>query len=94
MNINNKYNLIIDVNNLFDLNDPKVQDMINGDTFIIDELYKKSLNLIKEKSWYKFKHLITYEIMTLEEWMKHYQCDINDPKNVVIFLRLAEPILI
>ena len=92
--INDKISLIIDVDNLFALNDPKVQDMINGDAFIIDELYKNSLEYVKNMSWVKFKHLISKEIMALDEWVKYYQCDMNNPKSIVIFLRLAEPILI
>lgn len=89
-----KISLIIDVDNLFGLNDPDVHDMLNGDTYKINELYKYSLKIFKEKLLYKFKHLISMEIMTLKEWMDYYQCDINDPKSIVIFLRLAAPILI
>lgn len=91
---NDKISLIIDADNLFNLNDSKVQDMINGDTFIINELYRKSLNFIKENRWNGFRHSMTKEIMTLEKWMEYYRCNINDPKSIVIFLRLAEPILI
>lgn len=92
--INDKISLIIDADNLFGMNDPNVQSMITGDTYRIKELYKNSLEMIRNNVWWKFKHIVTEEVMTLGEWMEYYRCDINDPKSTVIFLRLAEPTLI
>lgn len=92
--INDKISLIIDVDDLFELNDPEVDHMINGDSYKIDGLYKKSLNIFQDNYWYKFKHLMTGEIMSLKEWTDYYQCDVNDPKSIVVFLRLAEQTLI
>ena len=91
---NDKISLIIDVNHLFDLNDPEVQEMISGDTYKISELYSKNLKLIRNNLHCSFQHFVTREAKPLNEWMNYYQCDINDPKSIVIFLRIAEPILV
>jgi hypothetical protein len=86
-NINDKISLIIDTDYLFNLNDPDVQAMINGDTYLIDNLYKKAINNIKELSWVKFKHTVTGEIKSLDEWIDWYRTDMNNPKSIMIFLR-------
>ena len=91
--ISDKISLIIDIHQLFQLQDSEVQAMINGDTYRITELYKKNLEFIKTNYWYKFKHIMTGETMSLDGWMKFYRCDINDPKSIVIFLRLATSVL-
>ena len=87
MNTNNKISLIIDTHQLFDVNDQDILNFLNGDIYLLGEIYKKSLIMIKRNLHYKFKHIITNEIMTLSNWMKYYNCDINDPDSITIFLR-------
>ena len=91
--INDKISLIIDTDNLFRINSDDVQKMISGDTYRINILYKDAINTIKRNKDWNFKHMITNELMTLGEWIKYYQSDINDPKSLSIFFRIAEPIL-
>ena len=92
--INDKISLIIDTDSLFGYNDIKVQSMVAGDSYLIDELYKDAINMIKKNKEWKFKHIISDEIMTLEKWMMKYKCNLNDPISIIIFLRLATEILI
>lgn len=94
MNMNNKISLIIDVDQFFNLYDIEVESMINGDIYKVDELYIKSLEIFKNNYWIKFKHIMSGEIKTLVEWMIFYQCDINDPASIIIFLRVAVTMLI
>ena len=92
--INDKISLIIDTDNLFKIDSNDVQAMINGDTYRINILYDEAINNIKRNINYKFTHIISNEIKSLKEWMNQYQCNLNDPMSIVIFLRIAEPILI
>lgn len=88
-NVNDKISLIIDTDQLFDQGNLAVQSMIDGDTYLIDELYKESLEIIKDNQNIAFNHMMTNESMSLNNWMIYYKCNINDPKSIVVFLRLA-----
>ena len=92
--ISDKISLILDTDQLFQLRDPEVQAMLNGDSYRINDLYKKNLELFKDNQYYKFKHIMSGEIKYLNEWMKFYQSNLNDPKSIVIFLRIAKPMLL
>ena len=89
MNVNDKISLIIDVNQMFDINDRDTINFLSGDLYLLDKVYKKSLTILKERLHYKFINIVSEKIMSLSDWMKYYSCDSNDPKSVTIFLRYA-----
>lgn len=91
--INNEISLIIDVNHLFEINDPKVQNMVSGDIYIIKELYKDNLNFIRENLHCTFTHSITNESKSLSDWMDWYRCDATNPDDIITFLRYSTLVL-
>ena len=87
--INDKVSLIVDVDQLFNLNDGDVYDVMDGDTYKLEMTYKKMLKIFKENINHEFIHIFTNEIMTLDEWMNWYESNSNDAKDITIFLRYA-----
>ena len=91
--INDKISLIIDVNALFNLDDPDVNDIVNGDNYKINYVYYRLLQFYKNSGDLEFTHDVTGKTKTLNTWMNEYRCDINNPKDVIIFLRYAIAVL-
>ena len=89
MNIDNKVSIIIDVDQLFEINDQDVQSMINGDIYRIDGLYIKALKIFRSNQNYQLTHLIRNKSESLSYWMNDFQCT-NDPMSILIFLRYAK----
>jgi len=87
--INDKLSLIFDVDNLFDLNDMNVELIKYGDTYLIDSTYKEMIDIFRNNVSIKFIHEITNDVKSLNEWINWYGSDINDPMDIVIFLRYA-----
>lgn len=85
--INNKISLIIDVDNLFQINDDKVQSIINGDIYLVDILYKDSINIIKNNLHFNFINQVINEVKPLGEWMNSY--NLKNEQDIVTFLRYA-----
>ena len=87
--INDKLSLIFDVNNLFNLEDINVELINSGDTYLIDSTYKEMIDIFRNNTSIKFIHKITNKIKSLNDWMNWYGSDINNPMDIVIFLRYA-----
>ena len=85
--INDKISFIIDTDQIFDIFGSDVQQMMNGDTYRIDELYINSLKIFKNNQHLIFRHKMSGETETLKYWVRFYQCDINNPKSIIIFSR-------
>lgn len=89
VNINDKVSLIIDVNYVFDLNDSEVNKMIDGDTYLINALYKESLEIVRNNLDHEFTHTMTHRHKILIDWMNEYQCNPKNPMDIIIFFRFA-----
>ena len=92
--INDKLSLIFDVNELFYLDDVNADLIIDGDTYLIDETYKDMLDIFRDSVSMSFINKINGEKRTITDWMTWYGSDINDPMDIVIFLRYASTTLI
>jgi len=86
---NDKISFIIDADQIFDIFGSDVQQMMNGDTYLINELYIQSLEIFKKNQQLIFRHKMSNETKTLKDWSKFYRCDTNDPKSIVIFSRFV-----
>lgn len=89
MNINDKIDVLINIDTLFDFNNPYVDRVIDGESYLINSTYIEMLETFRSNTNMKFIHTITNEIRSLGDWMNWYKIDISDPKSIQIFLSYA-----